>query len=301
MTERRRALSGRGLLLLAGLTLGWGVNWPLMKISLTEIPPWTYRGITGALGTVGLILAARIAGASLRVHRTEWRPLIFAALLNVSIWQVAVAYGIRLMASGYAAVLAFTMPLWAVALSALVLGERAGPRRLAGLALGMAAIAVLLSGDLEALAVSPLGAAFILLGALSWASGVILIKQVRWSMPVLSLTVWTVGLGSVPVVILAGLIEGFRIPEASNAAWAATAFTIVVPFVLCYLAWFRIMALLPAGIAAISTLMVPVVGVVSGALMLGEEPGWRGLTALALVMAALALVLIVPSVDAQNP
>lgn len=300
MTGRVKTISGRGLLLLAGLTLGWGVNWPVMKISLTEIPPWTYRGITGVFGSFGLVLAALLFRAPLRVSRSEWRPLIFAALLNVSIWQVSVAYGIRLMASGNAAVLAFTMPLWAVALSSLVLGERVGPRRLAGLALGMAAIVLLLSGDFDSLGVSPFGVVLILLGALSWAAGVVLIKQVRWSMPVLSLTVWTVGLGSVPVVILAGLVEGYHIPEASAAAWIATAFTIVVPFVLCYLAWFKIMALLPAAVAAISTLMVPVVGVVSGALMLGEEPGWRGFGALALVTAGLALVLVVPSANSRQ-
>jgi drug/metabolite transporter (DMT)-like permease len=287
-------------LLLAGLTLGWGVNWPVMKISLAEIPPWTYRSITGVIGSIGLLGAAWLARAPLKVERQERLPLIAAALLNVSIWQVSVAYGIRLMASGHAAVLAFTMPLWAVALSALVLGERPGPRRLAGLALGMAAIGLLLSGHPDALGVSPVGAGLIILGALSWAAGVVLIKQVRWTMPILSLTVWTVGLGSLPVVLLTGLIEGYHVPQASAEAWVATAFTVIGPFVLCYMAWFRIVALLPASVAAISTLMVPVVGVVSGALMLHESPGWRGLGALGLVTAALALVLIRPGADARR-
>jgi drug/metabolite transporter (DMT)-like permease len=62
--------------------------------------------------------------------------------------------------------------------------------------------------------------------------------------------------------------------------------------VFCYWAWFKIVEMVPVGVSALSTLMIPVVGVFSGMLVLGESPGWNDLAALLLVIAAQATVLV---------
>lgn len=284
-----------GLALLVFLSLGWGVNWPAMKIALDEVPPWTYRALVGGIGAVGLTVLAMATRRSIAVPRHEWGALAVAAFLNVTLWQSLVAFGIARMPSGKAAVLAFTMPLWAVLFSAAMLGERLTPKRLAGLGLGMAGVVVLLSGDFEAIGAEPLGALFIILGAMSWGAGTVYLKRARFQTAVLPLTAWQVIIGSVPMFVFAWWLEGMSFLHASPRAVGAIAYSAIVPTVFCYYAWFKIVSLYPAGIAAISTLMVPVIGVLSGILVLGEDPGWREWSALGLVTTALALVLFRPA------
>ncbi|MFN0042681.1 MAG: DMT family transporter [Alphaproteobacteria bacterium] len=282
---------GRDLVLLVALTLLWGVNWPIMKISMAELSPLTFRSATGVLGGLGLVLVARLTGERLTVPRDHWRPLVIAAVLNYSIWQVLGAYGITFMASGIASVLAFTMPLWAVLFSALFLGDKATPRRVIGLALGLSGLAVLMSGDFARLGSSPIGVPLMIGAAISWAAGTVYVKSVSWRISVVTLTTWLVLIGQIPVLAVTLAVEGLHMPDASFAAWAGLAYTVAFGFVFGYLAWFRIVRAFPAPVAAVSSLMIPCVGVISGAIMLGERPGWRGILALALVMAAIALVL----------
>lgn len=289
------SLPRQGLLLLVALTFFWGVNWPAMKISLAEMSPWTYRSLTGVIGATGLILLTLAMGQRLWIPRREWPKLTAMALVNFTGFQVCVAFAIGMMASGSAAVLTFTMPLWATLVGWAVTKERPSATRFAGLGLGMAGIAVLVSGNFDALGHSPAGPALIILGAMLWGGGTVMLKQVRWSIPVLTLTTWMVIVGTIPIVILTGLIDGYHLPDASTKAWLALAFTVIGPFIFCYYAWIKIVNIFPPGVAAISTLMVPVVGLLSGALVLGEEPGWRGYVALLLITGALVLVLLVPA------
>src|SRR5258708_14653194 len=91
------------------------------------------------------------------LRRHEIGPLILAALFNVTLWHLFSAYGVSLMAAGRASIIAYTMPAWALLLSAIVLGEPFGLRGLLALALGMAGIRALLLPDLEPIAPAPPG------------------------------------------------------------------------------------------------------------------------------------------------
>jgi drug/metabolite transporter (DMT)-like permease len=223
--------------------------------------------------------------------------MVIAALLNFTIWQVAVAFGVSIMQSGQASVIAFTMPLWAVLLSAIFLGERLGPRKLIGVAIGVGGVLLLAVGAGDSAAIRPLGVVFVLCGAISWAAGTVYIKHTRFSAPSITLAAWQVTIGTVPMVLIAWFLEDLTISHASTEAVAAMGFTVLIPFVLCYSAWFKVVSLFPAGVAAVGILLVPVVAVFSGALILGENPGWSGYGALLLVLAALYLVLLRPDPD----
>ena len=72
-----------GFLLIAGLTLFWGLNWPAMKIALGELPVWTFRSFCLLGGGTGLLLLARLTGRSLRLPAGERLPLVLVALFNV--------------------------------------------------------------------------------------------------------------------------------------------------------------------------------------------------------------------------
>jgi drug/metabolite transporter (DMT)-like permease len=284
------------LLLLGVMTLLWGTNWPALKIVVSAMPVATFRTI--CLWTAGpaLLLIAALSGDRLRVPPGDRVPLLLAALTNITLWHLGSAAGVYYMQAGRASIIAYTMPIWASLLGALVLGERLTPRRLAGLALGIAGLAALVWPDRAQIAAAPLGVLFMLLAAVAWAVGTVLVKRRRWAMSVAQLAGWQLVIGGVPVALLAAL----RDPPTDFAAldartWLVLLYILLLPMIVAQWTWFRILALLPAGLAAISTLAIPVVGVLSSALALGEPVGAPELGALLLVVSALALVLLPPA------
>ncbi len=289
-----------GYALLAGLTFFWGINWPALKIVLAEVPVWWFRSLCLVVGGIGLILVTRLTGHGVGVPRHERQALLLCALFNVVGWHLCSAYGISLMPAGRAAIIAFTMPLWAALLGSLLLAEPLTPSKLIGLALGLAGLAVLIGPDLVVLETAPLGALFMLLAALSWATGTVILKRFAWSVPTTSLVGWQLLAGALPVTVGAVLLEPLpALGELSAAALGATAYILVFPMLFCQWAFFETVRLFPASIAAIGTLAIPVVGVYASALVLGEAVGPRELTALVLICAALAGVLLVPALKAR--
>jgi drug/metabolite transporter (DMT)-like permease len=284
-----------GLVLLAGLSFAWGINWPFMKIVLAEIPLWTFRSWSCLIAGLLLLAIGHVTGGRVKPTRAEWTPILVGALLNVTIWHVFVALGVMEMASGHAAVLAFTMPLWSAIISVVFLGEKMTGRVALALALGIGGIFVLLSRNFTAVGESPLGAAYMLTASVGWAIGTLYQKRQRFTVGTLALAGWQLALGTVPMFIILPFADGIHFPQASAAAWGAAAYTTVVALVFAYFAWFKIVSLFPASIAGIGTLLTPVIGMVSGAVVLGEPFGWREILAMTLIGSALVLVLIIPA------
>lgn len=289
------ALPRLGLVLLVGLSFAWGLNWPFMKIVLQEIPLWTFRAWSCLAAGLMLLALGHLTGGRVKPTPAEWRPILVGTFFNVTIWHVFVALGVMQMASGHAAVLAFTMPLWSAIISVAFLGERMTGRVALALALGIGGIVALLSRDLSAVGASPLGAVFMLTASVGWAIGTLYQKRQRFTVGTLALAGWQLALGTVPMFIVLPFADGVHVPQASAAAWAAATYTTVVALVFAYFAWFKIVSLFPASIAGIGTLLTPVIGMASGAVVLGEPFGWREILAVALIGSALALVLIIPA------
>jgi drug/metabolite transporter (DMT)-like permease len=136
-----------------------------------------------------------------------------------------------------------------------------------------------------------------ILAAISWATGTVALKRYRFTIPTASLAGWQMLIGGIPIFIGAALFDrGFAPGEVSTTAWIAVAYAAIIPMIYCHWAWFRVVSLYPAAVAAIGTLAIPVVGVISSAWIVGERIGWSEIAALALVLAALSLVLVVPAI-----
>ena len=280
--------------MLIGVALGWGLNWPAMKIIVGEVPPWQFRAVTGVCGAVLLLGLARLLRQRFAVPREQWLPLAAASLFNVTSWFVLIAYGVKLMASGHASILGFTMPIWAALIGMVALGDRMSLRRLISLGMGAAGVVVLLSHDFTALGASPLGALITLLGAFNWAIGVHIQKRVKWAIEPLALAGWQVALGTLPIIVIAIFAEPFVYHRASWPVIGATIYLVTYALAFCYYAWFQVVRIFPTHISAIGSLLVPIVGVTSSSLFLGEPFGWREMAALVLVVGAVALVMIQP-------
>jgi drug/metabolite transporter (DMT)-like permease len=283
----------RAYFLLAGLGLFWGLSWPIMKVALSEIPPWTFRMLSLTLGGAGVLAMARLGGHSLSVPRTELGPLVLVALLNVTGWHLGSAHGLSMMMAGRAVIIGFTMPLWAALLSAVILKEPLTPRKNTGLLLGLTGLGILIYPDFGRLEAAPLGVLFMLGAGISWAAGTVMLKRFTWSMPVIVLTGWQLSLGSLPVVVGTLLFEPTIDPGAlSLQVVLAMIYVVAFPMWFCHWAWFSVVEIFPASIAAIGTLSVPVIGVISSILVLDEAlvlTEWR---ALLVVVAALRVVML---------
>jgi len=277
---------------LAGLTLAWGFNWTAMKVALGEVPPWTFRSFCLGLGSAVLFAALRAGGQPLAVPRGQWSRLALLAFFNITCWNMLVAFGVALIPSGRAAILAYTMPVWAIPLSVWLLGERITPRKLVGLALGLVALALLLGEGLASLGAAPLGSLMVLGAALTWALGTVLQKRFPVRMPAGAYTAWIMLLGGVP--IFAGMLA-FEDPGAlrgvSPQAWSGVLYNVLVSFAFAHWAWIKIATSVPVSVFAISMLVIPVIGVLSGMAFLGERPSLAEAAALFLVLGALASVI----------
>ncbi|MEP6679706.1 MAG: DMT family transporter, partial [Betaproteobacteria bacterium] len=132
----------RSLMPIAVLTLVWGCNWPILKLGVTELAPLTFRAITLPFAAIGLLLVARFSGDSLRIPREWWGRVATLALFNIAAWNGFILFGVQQMPAGRSAILAYTMPLWATAIAAVMLHEPLGKRKLVGLALGVTGMAL---------------------------------------------------------------------------------------------------------------------------------------------------------------
>ncbi|WP_245715487.1 DMT family transporter [Propionivibrio dicarboxylicus] len=279
-------------MLLAALALGWGLNWPIMKIVLSEVPPLYFRAISLILGGGGLIGIARASGYSIAIPPGQFKAVAQLSLFNIVGWNVFAIYGVSLLPSGRAALLGFTMPVWGAILSVLILGERLNFRRVAALILGLSGIVALMGGSISGFLEAPAGIACMLAAAWSWAFGIVLFKRRQVPMPTTALTGWTMLLGGIPLLIAALPLETARLSVPSFWPAAGVAYNTIIAFMFCYWAWNKIVLMVPVSVSSLSSLATPLIGVISGMLILGEPIGAQELIAAALILSAVATVSI---------
>ncbi len=281
-----------GLVLLGLLSIGWGVNWPIMKVVVAEIPRWIFRGDTILLASVGLFAIAWLSGQSLKVPKGRWPQLIGMASCNIVGWNMFAIYGVSLLPSGRAAILGYTMPIWSALLSIWFLDERLTARRLAGLVLGMGGMALLIGAEFEKLGRAPLGVMLMLIAAIFWAGGLVIYKRDPLPMSISSLTAWQALLGGIPVALAGHALETVEWGRVSFWPMFGFWYNVFVGLLFCYWAWNKLVQMVPAAVSSLGSLIVPVVGVFSGMVFLNEAPHWQDFAALVLVLTAIATVLL---------
>ena len=280
--------------LLIGLTLGWGLNWPIMKAVLFEMAPMHFRTLCLFSGAAGLFTIARMNNLPIRVPKGQWPQTIVIALVNTMAWNIFAVYGVQLMASGRAAILGYTMPVWSVIIATWLLKEPFTKRRALGCVLGGAGLLLLLGEEIQAVGRSPLGAILMVGAAVSWAIGTIMMKRWPVSLPASTFTAWQLLISVFPIILFAIIFERGTFNPFALSLWPMIGvfYNVSVAFTFCYWAWIKIALIAPVGVSSISLMMTPVVGVFSGMLLLGETPHWQDYAALVLVVTSLATVLM---------
>lgn len=289
------------------LALAWGLNWPAVKILLSVLPPFTLRWLGMGLAALLLAAVALAQGRRLRPALADLPAITIGGGLTVAAFGVCTALAQLSTSTSRAAVLTFTMPLMAAVLAWAWLAERPGRRGALALAMGALGIAVLAAPVLQGRAAAPgglpglpgspglpglpTGLLWPLLAALCWAAGTVAAK--RWPAvgDRIALTAWQLALGAA----CTGL-GAWGLGEHWPSGWTATvlavlAFHVLISTALGYVLWWRLLASTTATVASLTTLAVPVVGVLGAMALVGDRPSALDWLGFVLVLAGAGLVL----------
>ena len=277
---------------LVGLTLVWGLNWPLMKFSLRELSPIYFRALTMSGGAFMLLAWYRLRGVPMRLPRAALLPVLLLALPNIFGWHLFSILGVQELASGRAATLGFTMPIWTVLLAALFFGQGLSRRALVGMACAGAAVALLMAHEITALAGRPLGVLWMQVAAVSWALGTILMRRSTLKLPTETLTVWMMMLSSAGFWLVAPMLEPAPTWRFSTPMWAALLWGAAMNYGVAQVIWFGLARSLPPQASTFAIMAVPLVGTLSAAFIVGEVPGWLDFVAAGFIMLAIASALL---------
>jgi drug/metabolite transporter (DMT)-like permease len=286
-----RADVGARLMLLL-LCFIWGITWPIMRIALYEIPPLSMRTMTAALGALTLYLACRFQGRSLRLPDAKsWVHVTIASLLNIVVFTVFGSFAQLTAATSRVTILAYTMPIWAVLLAWLCLGDRPNRRQAFALALCAAGLAILIY-PLAETKIAP-GIWLALLTGVCWAGGTVYLKWAQIKADPMGVASWQVTIAFVVTAAFMLIFEGrLHVAGAGAVALLCTASTGFLANGVAYGLWFAIIRRLPAATASLGVLGSPVIGVVASILILGEHPSAADLVGFALIFAASTCVLL---------
>ena len=279
------------------LTIIWGCNWPILKLGVTEMAPLTFRSLTLPFAALGMLMVAKWSGDSIGVPKGWWGRIAWLSFFNIAGWNAFVLFGVQQLPAGRSAIIAYTMPIWAMLIAMAVLHEPLNRRKIVGLALGMLAMVVLLGDDLRHIRSTPIGALLILCAAILWGIGTVLLRKWKPPMAQNALSGWLMLLGWAPIAVAAPFFEthpASYLLHLSGTTWFAILYNIFLAGTLAHWAWFTLARTLPVAISSLSSLPVPVVGVFAGMIILGERPGITEFLALGLVIASLFAVLWQP-------
>ncbi len=286
----RPRLAPLGILFILITSVAWGLNWPVNKYIVSEWPPLPARGLAGLVGGVTLAAYALLRGQSLSVPPGQRARLAISAFLNVTMWMAVMGLALLWLPASEAAVIAYTMPVWTALLAWPLLGERFGIARIMALVMAFAGLLILFSGNGITAGVAKLpGVGLAFSGAIAFALGTIFLKRFPIQLPALTSTAWQLALGCLPVALLGLAFEQPSFSALSATGWACMIYTTFGGLCVAYMSWFAALERLPASVAAIGTMLVPVIGVLVSAVALGEPLGAVQITALALTIGGVAL------------
>jgi drug/metabolite transporter (DMT)-like permease len=274
------------------LTLMWGLNWPIMKFSLREMTPLYFRALTMTGGAIWLALWYWRQGVRLRPTAHEWRDVVRLGLPNVLGWHTLAILGVSHLASGRAAILGFTMPIWTVLIGAALFGERLTARVGIAVLAVCAAVGLLTWHEISTLSGKPVGVVFMLSAAVCWAVGTLLMRRAQLTLRLEALTVWMMLLGSACLWLMALVLEPMPGLQHSQAFWWSIVWGIFMNYGFAQIIWFGMAKNLPPATSAMSVMAVPMLGTLSATWIVGEVPHWQDWLAVVFVSTAIAAVLL---------
>jgi drug/metabolite transporter (DMT)-like permease len=295
-----QALTRQQLIVLVLLTLVWGINWPIMKLGVTDFPPLTFRMLSMWIGLPFLALVLVWRRVPFRIERAHWREVGVLTLFNMVIWHTLVVLAIQSLSSGRTAILGYTMPVFSAMVGAWWFGQRLPGRAWGGVAAAATGVVLLLWHEVTQLSGGPLGVGMMLAAAVTWAFGTQMLRRTRLPESTLTISFWMTVVTMVWMTALALVFERDEWTWPTLPVWSAILYNALGVFAFAQVAWLSLARDLPPIASTLSVMFIPVLGVFTGALWLGEVLHWQDWAAVVLVMIAIATVLWPPRSTASR-
>lgn len=280
-----------GFLCLGVTAFGWALNWPAIKFLLREWPPLFSRGVAGFAASLILATLAIIRRERLGVPSQAIPRLLFAAFTNVFAWMGFGTMAMKWLSVSEGTLLVYTMPIWATLFAWPLLGTKPTLRGVVALILGMIGLIILFGAQGFVLDHEKQWGVLLALGsAVFFALGNVLNRSPIPVSPIV-LVAWQVGLGCLAMIFLGIVFEKPTIGAITSTGWTVLIYMTLIPMGLCYLTWFETLRRLPPAIASTGMLIVPLIGSISAAFLLGEPIGLREAMAMTFTLAGITLAL----------
>ncbi|GGF53783.1 membrane protein [Azorhizobium oxalatiphilum] len=277
---------------LTAMVILWGLSWPATKLALDVVPPLWLAAIRFGSAGICLFLFVGLRGELHLPRRNDW-PIV----LSIGFMQMMAFTGMGMVAMTHtdtsrAVLLAYTTPLWSVLLAWLLFREAPTRLQFLALAVGLAGVALICSpAEMDWRAPGTLmGAGLLLAGAICWSAVILHIRRHRWQSAPLALAPWQMLLATVPLAILAYATEGSPagIPVSTHLL-ELLVFIGPVATSACFVISAEHGRRISAFAMANFTLGVPLIGVVSSVIVLGNRLSPAFFAGLSLVIAGMLL------------
>jgi drug/metabolite transporter (DMT)-like permease len=291
--------TGGARLLVILLGFAWGLNWIAAAIALKETPAWSLRFAGLTIGAATLFLAAWLSGRTLYVPKGQRFHIAVAGFLNVACFNMLSLFAQISGTTSRAIIVTYSMPIWTTLMARLVLGERLNAVRGLALTLCIAGLLVLV-WPLFATGF-PLGVAYALGCAWAWGLATIYLKWVKVEVDPLANAAWQLLFGWVLISIGMLIFDGYpRLTSLHAPSIVAIVYIGMFGVGLAHFLWWTIVGKLPTTTASIGSLLVPIVGVTTSALYLGERLTLSDVCGFAMIFAAAACVLLQPKPPTED-
>lgn len=285
--------------LLASVVLVLGLNWPVMATGLKSISP-IWMGVFRVAGAFLVVFAISASTRNLVVPPRRDLPMILSlAVFRLAVVFVLVFSALRLVPAGRSSVMVWTTSLWTVPIAAAWIGERMSGRRWAGLVIGIIGVVVVAQpwgSDWSDPAVAA-GYTLLMVAAIVLAATAVHIRAHRWTITPLQAIPWQLGGAGVILVVTALVVEGVPVIDWTPQLAGVVAYQGMMATGLAFWAQIVILRNLAAVSANLSLMGVPVVGVVSSAVLLGEGITTALILGMVMILVGVALNLLSDTSD----
>lgn len=273
------------------VTLIWGMNWAVMKAGVSDMPPLIFRAACLWCAVPVLFLFMKWRGIPFQVPRGERSKILQLGFLNLVCWNMLIILSLPLLSSGRAAILGYTMPVFAAIAGALFYKASMQGRHFIGIIAALTGSILLLWHEMATLAGQPTGVLLALSAAMCWGLGTQMLRHARITVHIVTFTFWAVLLAAVSLLVLALVFEHDIIRWPGRVSLLAIAYNGLLVLSVAQVAWFTLARGLPPQASTLGVMLIPVIGVFAGVLMLNEPMHWQDLAAVVLMLLAMFSVL----------
>ncbi len=286
------------IVLLIILILVWTSVWSLFKIAIEVIPPLSFRVIIGIPAFILLLILGFKKVKTINVPIGDWKPLILISFFNVTLWQVLMLYGISMLGGGRAAVLTYTMPVWATIFAAIFGYERINISIIFSLVLGMMGI-FFLSIEINIFE-NIVGFLITLSAGLSWAVGTMIVKYGGIKSDGLIVAGWQQIIGILPIIPFALYFDLNSFGTLNYVHFFIILYGIFLSSAYTYWAYFTILQKFSVNVTSISVMAVPILAILVDYIFIDVKFSWLDVLALIFIVSGIYIVATKPFNKTKN-